>query len=129
MPFMAGFFEGLRSLSDRPFYYGERSTTICVVLGPKKLSTYSSGYASGFSRPVASLLVAPPSPRHEWQCRTGSLREKPVMQRTQAGATSKWLPLAKPLQHFLQHLFSGIRTGHHAVTPYLGAYSLPRHGC
>ncbi len=36
MPFMAGFFEGLRSLSDRPFYYGERSTTICVVLGPKK---------------------------------------------------------------------------------------------
>ncbi|MDZ4853904.1 MAG: hypothetical protein SGJ26_03420, partial [Nitrospirota bacterium] len=47
------------------FYYGERSATICVVLGPKKSSTYSSEYASGFSRPAASHLAAPPSSRHE----------------------------------------------------------------
>ena len=57
------------------------------------------------------------------------VREKPVTQRAQPSATSNWLPLAKPLQHFLQHLFRGIRTGHHAVTPYLGAYSLLRHDC
>ena len=57
------------------------------------------------------------------------VREKPVTQHTQTGATSNWLPLAKPLQHFLQHLFRGIRTGHHAVTPYFGAYSLLRHDC
>jgi hypothetical protein len=31
-----------------PFYCGKRSTGICVVLGPKKSSTYSSEYASGF---------------------------------------------------------------------------------
>jgi hypothetical protein len=35
------------------------------VLGLKKSSTYSSEYASGFSRPAASHLAAPPSPRHE----------------------------------------------------------------
>jgi len=39
--------------------------TICVVLDPKKSSTYSSEYASGFSGPAASHLAAPPSPRHE----------------------------------------------------------------
>ena len=32
-----------------PFYCGKRSAGICVVLGPKKSSTYSSEYASGFS--------------------------------------------------------------------------------
>jgi hypothetical protein len=31
-----------------PFYCGKRSAGICVVLGPKKSSTYSSEYASGF---------------------------------------------------------------------------------
>ncbi len=31
-----------------PFYCGERSAGICIVLGPKKSSTYSSEYASGF---------------------------------------------------------------------------------
>ena len=36
-----------------------------VVLGPKKSSTYSSEYASGFSGPAASHLASPPSPRHE----------------------------------------------------------------
>src|SRR5881396_2168909 len=48
-----------------PLYCGERSATICVVLGPKKSSTYSSEYASGFSGPAASHLAASPSPRHE----------------------------------------------------------------
>jgi hypothetical protein len=38
---------------------------ICVVLSPKKSSTYSGEYASGFSGPAASHLAAPPSPRHE----------------------------------------------------------------
>jgi hypothetical protein len=35
------------------------------VLGPKKSSTYSSQYASGFPGPAASHLAAPSSPRHE----------------------------------------------------------------
>jgi hypothetical protein len=48
-----------------PFYCGERSTDICVVLGTKKSSTYSSEYASGFFEPAASHLPASPSPRHE----------------------------------------------------------------
>jgi len=39
--------------------------TICVVLGPKKSSMYSSEYTSGFSWPAASHLAAPPSPRYE----------------------------------------------------------------
>ncbi len=30
------------------FSCGERSTNICVVLGPKKSSLYSSEFASGF---------------------------------------------------------------------------------
>src|SRR5712692_9410477 len=47
------------------FYCGERSATICVVLGPKKSSMYSSEHTSGFSGPAASHLAAPPSPRHE----------------------------------------------------------------
>jgi len=48
-----------------PFYCGKRSTGICVVLGPKKSSTYSSEYASGFSKPAALQLAASPLPRHE----------------------------------------------------------------
>ena len=48
-----------------PFYCGERSTGICVVLGTKKPSTYSSEYASGFFEPCAAHLPASPSPRHE----------------------------------------------------------------
>jgi hypothetical protein len=37
----------------------------CVVLGPKKSSTYSSEYASGFFAPAASHLPAAPFPRNE----------------------------------------------------------------
>jgi hypothetical protein len=48
-----------------PFYCGERSTAICIVLDQKKSSTYSSEYASGFSGLAASRLAAPHSPRHE----------------------------------------------------------------
>ena len=40
-----------------PFYCGERSADICIVLGPKKSSTYSSEYASGFFEPA--LLICP----------------------------------------------------------------------
>ena len=36
-----------------PFSCGKRSANICVVLGPKKSSTYSSEYASGFFEPAA----------------------------------------------------------------------------
>jgi hypothetical protein len=36
---------------------------------------YSSEYTSGFSGPAASHLAAPPSPRHERQCRTGSYQD------------------------------------------------------
>jgi len=55
-----------------PFYYGKRSASICVVLGPKKSSTYSSEYASGFFRSAASHLPAAPLPRNE-----GLLRQTP----------------------------------------------------
>ena len=48
-----------------PFSCGKRSANICVVLGPKKSSPYSSEYASGFSEPVALHLPASPSPRNE----------------------------------------------------------------
>ena len=48
-----------------PFYCGKRSAGICVVLGSKKSSTYSSEYASGFFKPAASYLPAPSSPRNE----------------------------------------------------------------
>jgi hypothetical protein len=55
-------------------YCGERSATICVLLGPKQYSMYSSEYTSGFSGHTASHLAAqPPSPRHERR-RTGSSR-------------------------------------------------------
>jgi hypothetical protein len=54
-----------RSLSDITIYCGERSATICIVLGPKKSSMYFSEYTSGFSGPAALHLAAPPSPRHE----------------------------------------------------------------
>jgi hypothetical protein len=48
-----------------PFYCGKRSASICVVLGRKKSSTYSSEYASGFFEPAASHLPAAPLPRDE----------------------------------------------------------------
>jgi hypothetical protein len=48
-----------------PFYYGKRSASICVVLGQKKSSTYSSEYASGFFDPAASHLPAALLPRKE----------------------------------------------------------------
>ena len=48
-----------------PFYCGKRSADICFVLGPKKSSTYSSEYASGFFEPCAAHLPASPSPRNE----------------------------------------------------------------
>jgi len=43
----------------------KRSAGICVVLGPKKSSPYSSEYASGFFEPAASHLPAAPVPRYE----------------------------------------------------------------
>jgi hypothetical protein len=45
-----------------PFYCGKRSADICVVLGPKTSSTYSSEYACGFFEPAASHLPASPFP-------------------------------------------------------------------
>jgi hypothetical protein len=41
-----------------PFYYGERSAIICIVLGPKKSSMYSCEYTPGFFGPAASHLTA-----------------------------------------------------------------------
>ena len=41
--------DGWSSESVRIIYCGERSASICVVLGPRKPSTYSSEYASDFS--------------------------------------------------------------------------------
>jgi hypothetical protein len=48
-----------------PFYCGKRSADICIVLGPKKPSTYSSEYASGFFEPAASHLPTSLFPRNE----------------------------------------------------------------
>ena len=39
------------SIRVMPFYCGKRSASICVVLGPKKSSTYCSEYVSGFFEP------------------------------------------------------------------------------
>jgi hypothetical protein len=49
-----------------PFYCDKRSAGICVVLGSKKFSTYSSEYASGFFEPAASHLPTSLFPRNEW---------------------------------------------------------------
>jgi hypothetical protein len=54
-----------RTVAQTFFYCGEGATAICVVLGPKKSSMYSSEYTSGFSGPAAWHLAAPPSPRDE----------------------------------------------------------------
>ena len=48
-----------------PFCCGKRSADICVVLGPKKSSTYSSEYAFSFFETAASHLPASPFPRNE----------------------------------------------------------------
>jgi len=48
-----------------PFYCSKRTASICVVLGSKKSSTYSSEYASGFSEPAALQLPAAPLLRDE----------------------------------------------------------------
>ena len=48
-----------------PFYCGKRSAGICVVLGPKKSSPYSSEHASCFFEPAASHLLAALLPRNE----------------------------------------------------------------
>src|SRR4029077_8508640 len=58
----AGVEESVRVM---PSYCGKRSASICVVLGSKKSSTYSSEYASGFFEPAASHLPAAPLPRDE----------------------------------------------------------------
>src|SRR5688572_19251318 len=76
-----------------PFYCGKRSAGICVVLGPKKSSTYSLGkervlarlgwegvigYASGFFEPAASHLPASLFPRNEGLL--GQTPSRPVRQ-------------------------------------------------
>jgi hypothetical protein len=48
-----------------PFYCGKRAAGICVVLGPKKSSTYCREYASGFLEPAALHLPPSHSPRDE----------------------------------------------------------------
>ena len=55
-----------------PFYCGERSVGICIVLDPKKSSAYPSEYATGFFWPAASHLPAAHWPRNE-----GLLRQAP----------------------------------------------------
>jgi hypothetical protein len=48
-----------------PFYSDKRSAGLCVVLGPKKSSTYCREYASGFLGPAALHLPTACSPRNE----------------------------------------------------------------
>src|SRR6184192_1806882 len=62
-----------RSLSDIASSTAANDTQASALFSAReKSSTYSSEYASGFSGPAASHLPAPPSPRDEQQCRTGS---------------------------------------------------------
>src|SRR5437867_2681481 len=63
---------GPRSLSDIDLSTTANDPRPSVSFSARKTSTYSSEYASGFSRPAASHLAAPPWPRHERQCWTGS---------------------------------------------------------
>jgi hypothetical protein len=48
-----------------PFYCGKQSAVTCVVLDPKKSSTYVGECASGFLMPAALHLSAICSPRNE----------------------------------------------------------------
>jgi hypothetical protein len=48
-----------------PFDYGKQAADICIVLGPKKSSTYYREYASGFLEPAALHLPAACSSRDE----------------------------------------------------------------
>ncbi len=77
----------LRACPTLTFLLRERSAAICVVLGTKKSSTYSSEYAPGFSRPAASHLAAPPSPRYE-----GNAEQTP--------GQSRWAPRSSGELHF-----------------------------
>lgn len=65
-----------------PFYSGKRSAGICVVLGPKNSSTYSSEYASGFFEPCAAHLPAPPWPRNEGLLEQRLLAERAIILET-----------------------------------------------
>jgi hypothetical protein len=47
------------------FYCGQPSAGICVVLGAKKSSPYSSDYASGFFEPAAKHMPASAWPRNK----------------------------------------------------------------
>ena len=49
-------YEGEESVRVMPFYCGKRSADICVVLDPKKSSTYFREYAFGFLEPAALHL-------------------------------------------------------------------------
>jgi hypothetical protein len=57
--------DGWESVRAMPVYCGKRSASICVVLGSKHSSTYSSEYASGCFEPAALHLPAAPLPRDE----------------------------------------------------------------
>jgi hypothetical protein len=48
-----------------PFYCGKTSASICVVLGAKKFSTYSSEYASDFFQACGLASVGISFPRNE----------------------------------------------------------------
>jgi len=65
--------------------------TICVVLGPKKSSMYSSEYTSGFSGPAASHLAAPPSPRYESNVRQAPRDQAFRSQAVQDSNTGKFI--------------------------------------
>ena len=52
---------GLGACPTLTFYCGKRSATICVVLGLKTSSLYTSEYISGVSGPAAPLRSTVPS--------------------------------------------------------------------
>lgn len=63
--FQVGFGDFFDALFQHARPHDKRSAGICVVLGPKKASTYSREYASGLFEPAASHLPASPSPCHK----------------------------------------------------------------
>ena len=96
-----------------PFYCGKRSTSICVVLGPKQSSTYSSEYASGFFEPAASHLPAPPSPRNEGLLGQTPSPRKARSQYKDGYATRQFLPRPNAIVVASKHPSRGLLIGPH----------------
>ena len=80
-----------------PFYCGKRAAGSCVVLGPKKSSTYCREYASGFLEPAALHLPPAHSPRDE-----GSLGQTPSSRSHKY--SDRYMRMARKYEGQLRHI-------------------------